>query len=153
MKQNSEYHLTIIEGAGLIGRLKDELREVAHQSELTWPEFKRDPTGFTGRMVRGYAAVGSRFLKGPNVVLAMTTAVLILVAVIVSILLLDKLQLIHRRHVAVNRSISGELELTDWVREQRKFAGIESLKAQLAHDIAISEERGEFDPSRAFATV
>jgi len=45
------------------------------------------------------------------------------------------------------------VELTDWVREQRKFAGIESLKAQLARDIAISQERRELDPSRAFATV
>ncbi|HEX8473274.1 MAG TPA: hypothetical protein VF666_04520, partial [Pyrinomonadaceae bacterium] len=41
-----EYHLTMLEDAGLSHRLSSELRAVAHQSQLTWPEFKRDPKAF-----------------------------------------------------------------------------------------------------------
>jgi len=115
MKQSSEYHLTIIDDAGLVGRLKDELREVAHESELTWPEFKRDPKGFTGRMVRGYAAAGSKFLKGPNVVLAMTSAVFLVVAVILGIVLLDKWRAIREQQIAAKAQQVKE-ELVAWVK-------------------------------------
>jgi TonB family protein len=132
--QRQEYHLTIIEDAGLIGRLKDQIKEVAHQSELTWPEFKRDPKGFSGRMVRGYAAAGSRFLKGPNVALAMTTAVFLVVA-IVSILLSDRLQQLRQRHVAMNRSKSKELELKNWVP-------LDSNQSVLEQEIGMGSEGG-----------
>ena len=59
----SEYHLTFIDDAGLTQRLIAELKEVAHESELTWPEFKRDPFGFSKRMVVGYGQAGWRFLS------------------------------------------------------------------------------------------
>ena len=62
-----EYHLTFMDDAGLVTRLSDALKEVAHESELTWPEFKRDPFGFTKRMVFGYGQAGWRFLSQPNV--------------------------------------------------------------------------------------
>jgi hypothetical protein len=38
-----EYHLTILEDRGLVPRLAEELGNVAHNYQLTWPEFKRDP--------------------------------------------------------------------------------------------------------------
>ncbi|HEY0319430.1 MAG TPA: hypothetical protein VGC66_00515, partial [Pyrinomonadaceae bacterium] len=47
--RENEYHLTIIEERSIIGRLLEELREIAHDAQLTWPEFKRDPFGFTRR--------------------------------------------------------------------------------------------------------
>src|SRR2546421_8621726 len=37
-----EYHLTILEDRGLLPRLADELGAVAHNYQLTWPEFKRE---------------------------------------------------------------------------------------------------------------
>jgi hypothetical protein len=49
---DGEYHLTIMDDAGLVSRLTAELREVAHESQLTWPEFKRDPFGFTKTLVQ-----------------------------------------------------------------------------------------------------
>src|SRR6185436_5276065 len=49
-----EYHVTFMDDAGLVTRLSDAIKEVAHESELTWPEFKRDPFGFSKRMVVGY---------------------------------------------------------------------------------------------------
>ncbi|HUQ32836.1 MAG TPA: hypothetical protein VM095_12025, partial [Pyrinomonadaceae bacterium] len=39
----AEYHLTFVDDTGLTRRLMGELKEVAQHSELTWPEFKRDP--------------------------------------------------------------------------------------------------------------
>src|SRR4030095_15661575 len=49
-----EYHLTILEDRGLVPRLTDEVANVAHNYQLTWPEFKRDPFGFTKRSFQGY---------------------------------------------------------------------------------------------------
>src|SRR5437660_3699998 len=44
-----EYHLTILEDKGLLSRLADELGDVSHNYQLTWPEFKRDPFGIVKR--------------------------------------------------------------------------------------------------------
>ena len=44
-----------------------------------------------------------------------------------------------------------ELELIDWIREHRKFAGIDALKAQLARDIAVAESRAQMSAECAIA--
>jgi riboflavin kinase/FMN adenylyltransferase len=44
-----------------------------------------------------------------------------------------------------------EVEMTDWIREQRRYPSIEPLKVQIARDIAISRQRREFDPARPIA--
>jgi len=44
-----------------------------------------------------------------------------------------------------------EVDLTDWLRDQQKFSGLDSLKVQLAKDIETARERSELDPSRAIA--
>jgi TonB family protein len=81
-----EYHLTIIEDAGISRRLLSELSAVKHQSQLTWPEFKRDPAGFSRRLASGYGSSAWRFFSTPTVafasifaLLAVTTAILLLV--------------------------------------------------------------------------
>jgi hypothetical protein len=43
---------------------------------LTWPEFKRDPFGFTKRTFVGYGQMFRKFLGKPNVLLAMGAALL-----------------------------------------------------------------------------
>ena len=45
------------------------------------------------------------------------------------------------------------LELTDWLRDQRVFAGIEALKEWIAADIVQTLERRNLDPSRPIAKV
>ena len=70
----NEYHLTIMDDAGLVRRLTTELREVAHESQLTWPEFKRDPFGFTRRLIAGYGRMAGGFFSRPNVAIALITA-------------------------------------------------------------------------------
>jgi len=87
---NNEFHLTMIEDAGLINRLTTELREVAQASQLTWPEFKRDPVGFTRRSAAAYGTLTWRFFRGPNVALACLIALFTVISAIVIIGLLDR---------------------------------------------------------------
>lgn len=87
-----EYHLTIIDDAGLAGRLAKELSDVAHEYQLTWPEFKRDPFGFTKRSLIGYGQMVSRVFGNRNVVLGMIVAILAMLGLVGVIGLLDRAQ-------------------------------------------------------------
>ena len=88
--EREEYHLTIMEDRGLALRLVDELRGVAHEYELTWPEFKRDPFGFTKRSIVGYGEMTARFFGNRNIVVAMGTAVLAMVALVGAVVYMDR---------------------------------------------------------------
>src|SRR6185503_19394983 len=87
-----EYHLTIMDDSGLVARLSHELKDTAHQYELTWPEFKRDPFGFTKRAFVGYGQKFRQFLGKPNVMLAMGAAFLGMVALVGAVMLMDRSQ-------------------------------------------------------------
>ncbi len=87
-----EYHLTIMDDAGLAARLGHELKDVAHEYELTWPEFKRDPFGFTKRTFVGYGQMLRKFLAKPNVLLAMAAAMLGMFALVGAVVLMDRSQ-------------------------------------------------------------
>jgi TonB family protein len=50
MKDQREFHLTIIDNASLPERLARELRFVLYRLKLAWPEFKRDPFRFSQRI-------------------------------------------------------------------------------------------------------
>jgi TonB family protein len=85
-----EYHLTIMDDAGLTQRLAHEVKDVAHEYELTWPEFKRDPFGFTKRTFIGYGQMLKRFLANKNVVVAMSVAVLAMVGLATAVAFIDR---------------------------------------------------------------
>ena len=100
----SEYHLTFIDDAGLTQRLMAELREVAHESELTWPEFKRNPFGFTKRMVAGYGQAGWRVLSQPNVATGVLSALLVVISMVLAIFWIDRIQTRNRANeIAQNK--------------------------------------------------
>ncbi|HTW95323.1 MAG TPA: riboflavin biosynthesis protein RibF, partial [Tepidisphaeraceae bacterium] len=46
-----------------------------------------------------------------------------------------------------------ELDLLDWLRDQRKFAGIDALKAQLDRDIQTAHQRQAMDAARPIAAA
>ncbi len=73
----AEYHLTFMDDTGLTRRLMGELKEVAHNSELTWPEFKRDPFGYSKRFIVGYGSLVWRFFSRKEVAIATSTALLV----------------------------------------------------------------------------
>src|SRR4051794_19169752 len=85
-----EFHFTFLNDTGLASRLGGELKDVAHEYELTWPEFKRDPKGFMKRSAVGYGQIAKRFFANRNVVVAMSVAIVAMIAVAAIVLLLDK---------------------------------------------------------------
>jgi len=85
-----EYHLTILEDSGLASRLAGELGEVAHNYQLTWPEFKRDPFGFVKRSLQGYGKMVGRFFASRDAVIAMLLSVVAMLALVGAIFLLDR---------------------------------------------------------------
>jgi TonB family protein len=87
-----EYHLTFIDDAGLTERLVEALKEVAHESELTWPEFKRDPFGFSRRMIAGYSQAAWRGLSQPNVATGVLSALFLVMTVVLAIFWIDRVQ-------------------------------------------------------------
>jgi TonB family protein len=87
-----EYHLTMIDDSGLVGRLAKEVADVAHEYQLTWPEFKRDPFGFTKRSLLGYGQMAGKFFANRNVVLGLIVAILAMVGLVGIVGLLDRAQ-------------------------------------------------------------
>ncbi|HEX8147084.1 MAG TPA: energy transducer TonB [Pyrinomonadaceae bacterium] len=84
-----EFHLTFLEDEGLTRRLVKELKAVGHDAELTWPEFKRDPVGFSKRSARAYGAAGWKFFSQRNVALASVAAILFVSGFLVFIFALE----------------------------------------------------------------
>ncbi len=84
-----EYHLTIMEDKGLVLRLVEELKGVQHQYELTWPEFKRDPFGFTKRVIVGYGQMAGKFLGNRNALIAMGTALVAMLVLVGGVAYMD----------------------------------------------------------------
>ncbi len=85
-----EYHLTILEDTGLLTRLAGELGNVAHNYQLTWPEFKRDPFGFVKRSIQGYGSMAGKFFASRDAVIAMLLSVVAMGALVGAIFLLDR---------------------------------------------------------------
>jgi TonB family protein len=82
----SEYQLTFLDDTGLTRRLVDKLKVVAHESELTWPEFKRDPFGYSGRFVKAYSLLLWKFFSSRNVAIAVSTALLVVLSAAIAII-------------------------------------------------------------------
>ena len=87
-----EYHLTILEDRGLLYRLASELGGVAHEYQLTWPEFKRDPFGFVKRSIQGYGQMVGGFFGSRDVMIALSLAVVAITAMAGAIFFLDRSQ-------------------------------------------------------------
>ena len=86
----NEYHLTIMEERSILGRLSDEIKEFAHDAQLSWPEFKRDPFGFTRRAMAASATALWRFVTRPNTAVALVTALMVMLVISAGIVFLEK---------------------------------------------------------------
>jgi len=105
-----EYHLTILEDEGLTRRLTKELREVAHDNELNWKEFKSHPGQFTQRAAVGYSRAGWKFLSQRNVALAVSSAFVLVFAVVAGVIALERLRMASAKERA---AVNEELELVE----------------------------------------
>ncbi|CAN5701441.1 hypothetical protein BH20ACI3_BH20ACI3_28380 [soil metagenome] len=90
--EKGDFHLTFMDDAGLTHRLIEVIKEVAHESELTWPEFKRDPFGFSKRMAVGYSQASWRALSQPNVATGILSALFVVMTVVLAIFWIDRVQ-------------------------------------------------------------
>src|SRR6185437_3232607 len=87
-----EYHLTILEDRGLASRLADEVGNVAHNYQLTWPEFKRDPFGFVKRSIQGYGQMMGKFFGKRDAMLAILIALGAIAALVGLLAVIDRTQ-------------------------------------------------------------
>lgn len=92
MVLRDEYHLTFLDDSGLVSRLGRQLGDVRREYQLTWPEFKRDPFGFTKRTFVGYGQMFVKFLRKPNVLVAMGAAFLAMLALVGAVMMIDRSQ-------------------------------------------------------------
>jgi TonB family protein len=146
--QRGEYHLTMMDDAGLVGRLAKEVGYVAHEYQLTWPEFKRDPFGFTKRSLVGYGQMVSKFFGNRNVLAGLLVAVVVLVGLIGVVALLDRAQPggISRSSFIIFAVITGVILaaiFTTWLRKSQSGAVLgapegESNNAVLGMVVAFS---------------
>ena len=108
-----EYSLTILEDSGVARRLLKELRGAASESQLTWPEFKRDPVGFAGRSVSAYSQVAWRFFSERNVALATASSFVLVFFIVGGVYALEQLRLANSAPGA--NAASGDYDFAVWV--------------------------------------
>ncbi|HEU4596040.1 MAG TPA: energy transducer TonB [Pyrinomonadaceae bacterium] len=117
-----DFHLTFLEDEGLTRRLTRELKAVAHESQLTWPEFKKDPVGFTQRSASAYGRAGWKFFSQRNIALATMTAFAVVIGALGMFYALDQFQ---SSRTAARDGINEDLELVQMIdteipKEQEK---------------------------------
>ena len=117
-----EYHLTFIDDEGLTSRLMREVREVAHESELTWPEFKRDPVGFTKRGATAYGRAGWKTVSQPYVAAGIMGALIAMISLVGVVGLSESWDKIRCTFLAVVGRPCGELARSQ-VREDLEYIG------------------------------
>ncbi|HJQ33377.1 MAG TPA: energy transducer TonB [Pyrinomonadaceae bacterium] len=109
--EREEFHLTFLEDVGLTRRLVKEIKSVAHDAELTWPEFKRDPVGFTKRSASAYGSAAWKFASTRNNAVAMIAAVIVIGSVVGLVVALEKL----RQSRIANANPYENLEIVGYV--------------------------------------
>jgi TonB family protein len=109
--EREELHLTFLEDEGLTRRLIKELKAVGHDAELTWPEFKRDPFGFTQRSAKAYGTAGWKFISQRNVALAISAGVVVTFGIIGLVAIIESI----RTQQLANKNPYENLELVGYV--------------------------------------
>jgi TonB family protein len=112
--EREEFHLSFLEDEGLTRRLVKELKAVGHDAELTWPEFKRDPVGFTRRSATAYGTAGWKFFSQRNVALAVAASFVIIGSVVGLVIFLESIR--SKQSAAANPY--ENLELVGYVENE-----------------------------------
>jgi TonB family protein len=86
----TEFHLTLIDAEGLGRRLANQFRFITQQVGRAWPSFKNDPIDFTWRRIVDGKAFVRQALARPHVLSGTATAVLVVAAIVLSVLLLER---------------------------------------------------------------
>src|SRR5919112_5422731 len=110
-----EYRLTFVEDEGLLRRLARELTAVAREAELTWPEFRRDPFGFTSRTFTAYGRAAARFFSQRDAALATLASFVAISFVVGSVLALERLRASREQ---LRADAGEELQFQSWVGDE-----------------------------------
>ncbi len=106
-----EFSLTLVSDVGLIQRLLIELGFVLDRAKASWPSFKSNPIAFTGTQLRELRDLLKQSLARPHVLSGSLTAALLVSAIILSVLLLEK----HPRGIDAsvddNEAVSRTVEI------------------------------------------
>jgi len=108
-REREEYHLTFLQDEGLTRRLLREIKEVGHEAELSWPEFKRAPFAFIRRGFAAYTRAFLKFLGQPNVAKGILGAFIGMLLIAGAILAFDSLQ--SHQFVSMKAIIIGAVGL------------------------------------------
>ena len=87
-----EFSLTMVNDLRLVQRLAIELQFVLGQVQKSWPSFKQHPVAFIGAKLSELKMLLRRTLERPHVLSGALTALLLVSAIILSVLLLEKHQ-------------------------------------------------------------
>ncbi|MFN2416616.1 MAG: hypothetical protein ABR603_15865, partial [Pyrinomonadaceae bacterium] len=110
-----EYRLTFVEDEGLVRRLTRELRAAGAGAGLTWPEFKRDPFGFTVRSFGAYGRAGRAFFAQRDVALATASAFVFVTLLLGTVFALERFGASRGSELA---GANEELKFVGWVGEE-----------------------------------
>jgi TonB family protein len=161
VKREDELHLTILEEKSLFARLGREVAQVGRDSQLTWPEFKRDPFGFVKRTVSGYGSAAWGVISRPAVGLALLTAVLTIGVMVGGLFLLDsKLSAGGMNKTSVALLAGGALLLlggllTAWLKRERPEAveGVGFTNTRVAESGSSNNDLAAVAAALAFVTL
>jgi TonB family protein len=126
----AEYQLTILAEAGLWTRLTIEVRAVAAESQLTWPEFKRAPAAFARRTCAAYGRAVRRRLAEENVGYGLATALALMLMLGSAVVAVEQYHRIHQQRFVSKTDES--LELIDMLpipTEPKEEAGAPGMAA------------------------
>lgn len=85
-----DFRLTIVSDLGLIQRLAIELQFMLGRARTSWPSFKRNPIAFAGSQLKQLKNLLRKGLARPHVLSAALSALVIVSAIILSVLVLEK---------------------------------------------------------------
>ncbi len=86
----SDFHLTLISEEALARRLVNQVWFVADQVRQAWPSFKRDPIAFSARLAHEGMLSFKQNLSRPHVLSGAMTALFIVGAIILGVLVLER---------------------------------------------------------------
>jgi TonB family protein len=86
----AEFHLTLISDEGLGRRLTNQFWFVTEQIRQAWPSFRSDPIAFAVRQFTAGKTLVRQALARPHVLSGATIALLVVAAIVLSVLLLEK---------------------------------------------------------------
>ena len=137
----SEFQLTLIGDEGLARRLANQLWFVTDQVKQAWPSFKNDPIAFATRRVAGGKRLLKQTVTRPHVLSGASTALVIVAAIILSVLVLEKHSPRHDNSIESSDALSRTVEID--LRDETRTPDISGVGAGEKGRVGFGKGQGE----------